>query len=225
MINVTFFIDKIALYGFYGRDKFADMYFVQASGGLAHFFESEESFCQLYPPALRQLDKVHWSPLDVIRKASAFLASEKGVKILDIGSGIGKFCLAGSYFRPHASFFGVEQRRYLVDHAVRAAEKSGMTNVRFIHKDFTGMELTRFDHFYFYNSFFENLVESDKIDDSIAHDPGLYHYYTSYLYRELNKMPAGTKVVTYCSWNDEIPPGYQLKATSLKHLLKFWIKR
>jgi len=32
---------------------------------------------------------------------------------LDIGSGVGKFCLAGAYYKPSASFFGVEQRKDL----------------------------------------------------------------------------------------------------------------
>lgn len=201
------------------------MYFVPASGKLAHFLESEENFRHLYPPPVQHLDKMHWSPLRVVHKAVAFLAARKGAKILDIGSGAGKFCLAGAYYRPHAHFFGVEQRKYLVDHARKAAAIAGSTNVSFLHKNFTQMDLTRFDHFYFYNSFFENLVDSDKIDDSIAYDPGLYHYYSSYLYRELDRLPPGTKIVTYCSWDDEIPPGYHLKGTSLNHLLKFWIKQ
>jgi len=201
------------------------MYFVPASGKLAHFFESEDNFRQLYPAPVQQLDAIHWSPLAVIEMAVAFYGRKKGAKILDIGSGVGKFCLAGAFYQPAAFFYGVEQRKYLVDHARQAAQRSGMTHVRFAHKDFTRMDLTRFDHFYFYNSFFENLVHSDKVDDSIAYDPELYNYYSQYLRRELDRMPPGTKVVTYCSWDDEIPPAYQLKATNLNHLLKFWIKQ
>jgi len=201
------------------------MYFVPTSGKLAHFFESEENFLQLYPVPVQQLDAMHWSPLAVIELAADFLGAKKGAKILDIGSGVGKFCLASAYYRPAAFFYGVEQRKYLVDHARLAAERSGMTHVRFVHKDFTQLDLAHFDHFYFYNSFFENLAKSDKIDESIAFDPGLYHYYSNYLSKQLDKMPPGTKVVTYCSWDDEIPPGYELKATDMNHLLKFWIKR
>jgi len=201
------------------------MYFVPASGELAHFFESEENFRQLYPPPVQQLDSIHWSPLSVIEQAAGFLGAKKGAKILDIGSGSGKFCLAGAFYQRTAFFYGVEQRKYLVDHARHAAERSGMTRVRFAHKDFTKVDLARFNHFYFYNSFFENLVHTDKIDDSIAYDPALYHYYSRYLCKQLDKMPPGTKVVTYCSWDDEIPPGYELIATNLNHLLKFWKKR
>ncbi|HEV9037774.1 MAG TPA: methyltransferase domain-containing protein [Puia sp.] len=201
------------------------MYFVPASGSLAHFFESEENFRQLYPRPVQQLDAMHWSPLSVIEKAAAFLAANKGAKILDIGSGSGKFCLAGSYYQSDAFFYGVEQRKNLVDHARHAAERSGMTRVQFVHKDFTRLDLTQFDHFYFYNSFFEHLVHTDKIDDSIAYDPGLYDYYSKYLYSQLKMMPAGTRVVTYCSWNEEIPPGYELIRTGLNNFLKFWIKK
>jgi len=189
------------------------------------FFSSDVQFNGIYPMEVRQHARRHWTPLNVAEKTAEFLAAEKNKRILDIGSGVGKFCLAAAHYKPAVHYTGVEQRSSLIEYAEIAKKKLGLFSVSFIHGNFTQLDFRDYDHFYFYNSFFENLVESDKIDDSIAHDPGLYHYYTSYLYRELIKMPAGTKVVTYCSWNDEIPPGYQLKATSLKHLLKFWIKR
>jgi len=44
-----------------------------------------------------------WTPLAIARKAAEFLA-EPGSKVLDIGSGIGKFCLTGAFFNPEATF-------------------------------------------------------------------------------------------------------------------------
>ena len=166
----------------------------------------------------------HWTPLKVARKASRFLAAQKGARILDIGSGIGKFCLAGAYYQPHASFFGVEQRIRLVDHAERVNEILRLDNAFFVRGNFTQLDFQHYDHFYFYNSFYENLSGTEKIDDSIDYSSELFNYYNRYLFRELEKKPAGTRLVTYHSLEDEIPPGYEVVGTAINEYLKMWIK-
>jgi len=201
------------------------MPFIPTSQYLDEIFDNERSLLQLYPLSIQLLDKLHWSPLPVIYKAVQFLAEKKDAKILDIGSGTGKFCLAGAYYKPSAFFYGVEQRRYLIGHAEAVKEKTGSRKVTFLHKNFTQLNLKEFDGFYFYNSFFECIPGTDKIDDSIAYSPELYHYYSRYLRLQLDEMPAGTRVVTYCSWNDEIPPGYRLVESDTDQLLKFWEKQ
>ena len=80
------------------------------------------------------------------------------------------------------------------------------------------------DHFYFYNSFYENLSGTEKIDDSIDYSSELFNYYNRYLFRELEKKPAGTRLVTYHSLEDEIPPGYEVVGTAINEYLKMWIK-
>jgi hypothetical protein len=191
---------------------------------LDNYFSAESHFCQLYPLPVQQLDKNHWSPLLVVNRAAKFLVHKPDAKILDIGSGSGKFCLAGAYYNPSAFFYGVEQRQYLIDCAIAAKVKLGRLNVDFFHKNFTQLDFKKFDNFYFYNSFFENLDVSDKIDDKIAYSNELYNYYSCYLHTQLEEMPVGTRVVTYCSWGDEIPPGYQLVESQFENLLKFWMK-
>ena len=61
------------------------------------FFSSDNRFNTLYPEPIRLLAARHWTPLNVARRASLFLAAEHGARILDIGSGVGKFCLSASY--------------------------------------------------------------------------------------------------------------------------------
>jgi hypothetical protein len=97
-------------------------------------------------------------------------------------------------------------------------------NVKFLHGNFTELDLGRYDHFYFYNAFYENLVGTDKIDNSIHYSSELYHYYNRYLYRQLEKMPAGTRLATYHSLEDEVPPGYHVVGSEAGNLLKCWIK-
>lgn len=191
---------------------------------LEDWFSSDTKLHQLYPEDIRSLARMHWSPLYIIQKVLLFLASNEPVKVLDIGSGVGTFCLAGAYYKPSAAFFGVEQRKNLVEHAETARKRLGLENVQFIHRNFTQLNLNEFDHFYFYNSFFENLDGTDKIDNKIVYSNELYNYYSIYLYNQLEKMPVGTKLATYCSWGDEIPPSYRLVEASFNDLLKCWIK-
>ena len=200
------------------------MPFVPKSSYLDNYFSEESHFCQLYPLPIQQLDRTHWSPLIVAYKACQFLADRNGVKILDIGSGVGKFCLAGAYYKPAAFFYGVEQREYLVELAQEARGKLGRMKVTFDHKNFTQMDFDEFDSFYFYNSFFENMEGTDKIDDTIEYSLELYNYYNRFLIKKLSQKPAGTKLVTYQSFGYEIPSGYALVDTQMNGELKFWIK-
>lgn len=191
---------------------------------LHNYFEEEAHFRSLYPLPIQQLDALHWTPLQIAYRAVQFLAGEEPVKILDIGSGVGKFCLAGAYYKPAAFFEGVEQREDLVQQADAVRDLLGLRNARFMHRNFTQLDLKQYDHFYFYNAFFENLAGTDKIDESISYSRELYNYYSFYLYKKLEEMPAGTRIVTYCSWGDEIPPCYVLAEVYCDNLLKCWIK-
>jgi hypothetical protein len=200
------------------------MPFIAQSSYLDNYFSEESHFCQLYPLPIQQLDKTHWSPLIVTYKACQFLADKPGVRILDIGSGVGKFCLAGAYYKPDAFFYGVEQRGYLVEMANNAMEKLGRMKVQFEHRNFTQMNFNDYDHFYFYNSFFENLDGSSRIDDTIDHSLELFNFYNRFLCRKLSDKPVGTRIVTYQSAGFEIPPGYTLVDMQMNNELKFWVK-
>lgn len=188
------------------------------------YFADESVFRNLFPLPIQKLDALHWSPLAVTGKAVQFLVKDEAVKILDIGSGIGKFCLAGAHQEPSAHFYGVEQREDLVALATQVSRRLGLNNVHFMHSNFTQLNLKQYNHFYFYNSFFENISGMDKIDDSIAYSKELYDYYSHYLFKQLEEMPTGTRIATYCSWDDEIPSAYTLEEVHFDSLLKCWIK-
>ena len=76
----------------------------------------------------------------------------------------------------------------------------------------------------FYNAFFENIAGTDKIDESIDYSLELYNYYNRYLYKQLETKPAGTKLVTFHSLENEVPRNFTLVDTRMDNLLKCWIK-
>ena len=153
-----------------------------------------------------------------------FLTPQPGVKVLDIGSGVGKFCLAGAYYKPSADFFGVEQRKDLVAHAETARDILGLPNAHFLHKNCTQLDFKEYDHFYFFNSFYEHLAGTDKIDENITYSNKIYSYYNRCLYKKLDKTHSGTRLVTYHVLDEDIVPGFHLIESQVSNLLKFWIK-
>jgi SAM-dependent methyltransferase len=187
-------------------------------------FNSDMEFNALYPRSIQALAKNHWTALPIAKKAARFLAGDGHARVLDIGSGVGKFCLAAAYYTPNAFYFGVEQRKSLIRHAEAAKSKLHIENVSFINGNFTQLDLRKYDHFYFYNAFYENLVGTDKIDDSIAYSGELYNYYNRYLFRQLQQKPKGTRLCTLCSLENEIPPDFQDIGSEMNELLKFWVK-
>jgi len=189
------------------------------------WYTTDAAFDWLYPERIQLLSKRHWTPIAVAKKAARFLAAEPGKKILDIGSGVGKFALIGAHYFPDAFFYGMEQRRELHHYAQAAKEYTKTNNADFIHGNFTQVDLAEYDHFYFYNAFFENLDSNGRMDHQMEYSTGLYNYYSRYLFKELDAKPSGTRLATFHSLEDEIPSSYQLVDVSTDLLLKTWEKK
>ncbi|HXS55686.1 MAG TPA: methyltransferase domain-containing protein [Hanamia sp.] len=188
------------------------------------WFADDLNFNALYPLPIRAVAEKHWTPIEVAIKAAAFLAVSPEEKVLDIGSGSGKFCLTAAHFHPQTDFYGIEQRPDLVNLCNDLKERLKITNVSFICDNIINLNFKNYDHFYFYNSFYENIEGTQKIDYNVAYSERLYDAYNRYLYRQLNKKPSGTRLVTYHSFGSEIPKEYEVVQTAYEDYLKFWIK-
>jgi SAM-dependent methyltransferase len=188
------------------------------------YFKSDARFDNLYPFSIQVLAGKHWTPVTIACEVASFLSTQNNARVLDIGSGVGKFCLVAAHKNPNVFYYGVEQRKNLVDHAEAAREKLNIKNACFIHGNFTQLDFSKYDHFYFFNSFFENITINDKIDINVEFSQELLNYYNSFLSKQLEKKPAGTRLATLDSNDIAVPPGYKLVSTKMDNLLKFWIK-
>jgi SAM-dependent methyltransferase len=191
---------------------------------MKNWLASDLNFNSLYPKPIQDAAEKHWTRIEVAKKAAAFLAISAEEKVLDIGSGAGKFCLVAAHEHPLINFYGVEQRQNLVDLSTELAEKLQLHNVVFYCDNICNIDFEKYDHFYFYNSFYENMPGTQKIDLTIKYSEDLYDFYNRYLYKQLKKKPPGTRLVTYHSFGREIPPGYEVVHTDYNEFLKFWIK-
>lgn len=183
----------------------------------------DNDFNAIYPPKISHLARRHWSSVSVSKLASEFLVDRPGTKVLDIGSGAGKFCMIGAT-NTKGHFTGVEQRKELVELSTQLSESYRIHNVKFVHANITSIKFVDYDAFYFYNSFYENIDKLNKIDDKVRLDIQLYHQYSVYLVEQLASLPLGTRLVTFCSPLTIIPQSFKLQDTEHSGLLKFWEK-
>ena len=183
----------------------------------------DEEFDMMYPQHVRKMSKRHFTEVEVAIQAARFLVTKPEQRILDIGSGVGKFCfVAGSYTEAH--YTGVDYRKHFIDLCEKLTSKHHFRNVNFIHEDIINIDFKKFDGFYFYNSFEEHADRSARLDHTIKVTLENFLMYSSYLRREFEKLTKGTRVVTYHANATQIPNSYDLISVHFDGLLKCWEK-
>lgn len=188
---------------------------------------NDESFDEQLPIGLQLKSSVFFTPIDVARHAATLLASEPGMRVLDIGAGAGKFCLAAALEIPTATFVGVEWRGHLVRLAKRLAAELQLSNARFVHADALDLDWSEYDAFYFYNPFAEQLFEAAfMLDHTITLDPRNFVPYVSAVRQRLALARVGTRVATYHGYGAPAPLGYELvrKDAAGSDCIELWIK-
>lgn len=185
---------------------------------------TEDSFTALLPKYLQERSKRFLTPIHVAEKAVQWLTEDGKKRILDIGAGVGKFCIAGANFSD-SYFFGIEYRPSLAKIANELIIQFGLDNVIVQHGDVTEIDFRQFDAFYMYNPFFENLVPSLRLNNEVELCMSMYTYYFKHTEEKLHHTKSGTRLVTYHGNNFEIPDSFiKIKETE-SGLLKLWIKQ
>jgi SAM-dependent methyltransferase len=184
---------------------------------------TDDTFDSIYCERIKKLANRHWTPVSVAKHASEFLAERPGARVLDIGSGAGKFCMVAAA-HTKGYFVGVEQRADLVQISNDLALANDVQNVKFIHSNITSIPFRNYDSFYFFNSFHENIALYGHIDDRIKNDLRSYDLYSFYVYQQFSALPPGARIVTYNSASDIIPSTFGLVYTLKKDSLRFWEK-
>jgi SAM-dependent methyltransferase len=122
----------------------------------------DRDFDQLLPAELRTVSSQYWTPLAVAARAAQWF-EELGVqRVVDIGSGAGKFCVAAA-LAGTASYVGLEHRLALVV-AARALAKAVAVEdkVEFVHGTPGDLSALRADAYYLFNPFAENWYPVDE---------------------------------------------------------------
>ncbi|MBK8394856.1 MAG: class I SAM-dependent methyltransferase [Leptospiraceae bacterium] len=179
----------------------------------------------IYPEEIQELSKTHWTPIKVAIEASKMLVTHPNTRVLDVGSGCGKFCFVAS-LSGFGFFLGIEIRLYLHEIAMRKKEILNMENVEFLLGDMTDLDWSKFDAFYLYNPFYENITNYNHIDKSIPLNRNYFKRYTSIVTAQLRKCKTNTRVVTYHGFGGDMPDDYFCQETKKigSGELNLWIK-
>jgi SAM-dependent methyltransferase len=167
----------------------------------------DRAFDALYADELRGRSELHWTPVEIARRAAALLAPTSGQQVLDVGCGAGKLCLIARLAFPQITWWGVDRDATLIEAANHAAYQLGIRDdVRFVHASAWDIDWARFDAFYFFNPF-----------PALPEDPGNpFQKYGAFVNectraeQRLAAMRSGTRVVTYHGFGGDMPEGFEL---------------
>jgi predicted RNA methylase len=182
-------------------------------------------FDQVYPPTIRKLSETHWTPIEVILRAAELLVTNDGSRVLDVGSGCGKFCTVGA-LSGRGNFIGIEQRPHLAEVARKIAEELGASRASFLLGNMVDLDWSSFDAFYLFNPFYENKMRSIRIDDTVSLNQDKFSRYVETVRAKLKVARSGTRVATYHGFGGDMPLGYHLirKEPIASSVLELWVK-
>ena len=149
-----------------------------------------------------------WTPVEVAQRAVQLMECSEGQRVLDLGSGCGKFCTVGA-LSSDAEFFGIEQRPDLVEVARAIAREHKLSQTQYSVGDMSDLDWSEFDRIYLYNPFHEQTSGPwVQIDDTISYSRDRQSTYVQSVVEKLNSLAAGTRVATYFGFGGTFPTGY-----------------
>lgn len=185
--------------------------------------ELDKAFDKHISAAFQKKSALHWTPVSVAEKAAKWLGENPASKVLDIGSGVGKFCICGAKVS-EAHFTGVEIRKSLIEEAKLIASKKKLINVSFLHQNVTTLDFSAYNAFYFYNPFGEQVAIADWVDENLSFSEKKLNEYENFIFEQFTTLPKGTRVATYYSPNFYLPNSYFPKEILEDGTLVFWEK-
>ena len=189
---------------------------------------TNRAFDRLYAPPVRARSARFWTPVEVAHRAGRLLAERNVKRVLDVGAGVGKFCIVAACACPDVEFVGIEHRPHFVEAARAASARIGTDNARFVVGDATAAGLLDFDALYLYNPFAENLyVDRNPLDNTVELSPRRLIADVQRIVHALVAAAVGMCLVTYHGFGGPIPATYELvnEEEAGTDWLRLWVKR
>lgn len=142
--------------------------------------------------------------LEVARTLSTSQAS----RILDFGSGSGKFCLLGATVS-EGIFVGIEASSELISRAYRACGSQEVNRVHFRNTPVREIDFASFSAFFFHDLSIENLALLPPEGQAATATGPLLNQYFYRIRSRLESAPLGTRVVVYGLELPLPPAGYE----------------
>ncbi|HET6335452.1 MAG TPA: methyltransferase domain-containing protein [Polyangiales bacterium] len=189
--------------------------------------EEDEAFDQFIPYQDQQVSTDYWTPLRVATRAAQWLNYFGARSVVDVGSGVGKFCVAAA-LGSTCQFTGIEHRPRLVEAARTLAQLFEVSDrVAFVESAVIDVGWPKADAYYLYNPFGENLAsEKFQIDRDVELGLARYQREIAAAERYIEHAPRGTFVLTYNGFGGRVPDSYEEVAVDrdLPYELRMWRK-
>jgi SAM-dependent methyltransferase len=187
----------------------------------------DSAFDIFLPEDLENLSGDQWTPLEVALSAARWL-KELGVRrVVDIGSGPGKFCVATA-LATDCEFVGLEQNPRFVAVARSLARLFGVqSRVRFVQGILGDAVLPPADAYYLYNPFAQHLfAPSNDLGWGASPDYQRYRRDVMTAQDVFRRAPTGTIVLTYNGFGGLMPASYEACGIDreLPCVLRMWRK-
>lgn len=171
---------------------------------------------------------MYWTPLAAAKRAAEWL-DDLGIRtVVDIGSGVGKFCVAGALLGK-CRFIGLEQYASLVTSARELVDLFDLNDrVSFVAGTLGVVPTPVGEAYYFFNPFGDYWFGSDDFSQASADFTHSGHADAVAAAEELLRfVPVGTCVLTYNGFGGRVPAGYELIRVDweLRGVLRLWRKQ
>lgn len=173
---------------------------------------SDRSLDALLPSRWQAMSFSHWTPIAVARRLALELDAHGARRVLDIGSGAGKFCVVAAATCPELQLLGIERNVELVATARALAHALCLPNARFVLGDVLRVGWSSFDALYSFNPFVDEWTEVGQ--------PALQ------LTSRLAQSRPGTVLATYFCCGAPIPATFELIGDDMIEgaRLRVWVK-
>lgn len=187
----------------------------------------DREFDCFLPDDVRAIAWRFWTPLAVVRRAVDWM-DELGLdEAIDLGSGVGKFCIAAALMGA-GRFTGIEHRPALVGTAGSLARRFSVEDrVSFSVGSLEPARLPSGPLYYLYNPFGENIApDHEHFDHSVELSEQRFHREVAAVEAFLDQRPAGTYVLIYNGFGGRMPTGYRsIRADyDLPNVLRLWVR-
>jgi predicted RNA methylase len=193
------------------------------AGDLAH----DDDFDQFMAYEDRRVSSDYWTPVGVASRTAQWLDYFGVQSVVDIGSGVGKFCVAAA-LGGRCQFTGIEHRTRLVAAARALARTFHVEDqVDFVQSSTSDVSWPRADAYYLYNPFGENLRRiENQLDGDVELGIDRYKREIAEAERFIEHAPRGTFLVTYNGFGGRVPDSYEQVAIDRDHRyeLRMWRK-
>ncbi|WP_341864917.1 methyltransferase [Leptospira brenneri] len=163
------------------------------------------------PKKFQTLSPYQWTPIFVIERTWKFLLEDQVKSVLDLGSGVGKFCVYLSLLSKGSfPILGLEDRKELVSVSQAMKEQWKATNVDFQNTNFLKDFPLGHSHYYCFNPLYETMKGSHRIDDLKEKSANQFLKDLQSLKLNFLLLKPKTKLITYHGFGGSYLPGFKI---------------